>query len=396
MIENKFLDEYLYMKDRIYLDCSTMGMQPERTLKAAREYLDDFAYSLGKTKQDNSQIRNTAKARIGKLINASAEDIYFTLNTTQGNNLLTNGYPFAPGDEVIVGNGDFAAVWLPWTSKQRDGVKLVWVNNENGIVDANDFIKKITKRTKVIAISLAQSSSGYVTDIEKLGNVCREKGILLSVDAVQALGRIPVDIEKMKIDILATSSFKGLLGVMGAGFCYCRKDIMQKITPPVCSGNIKWEQIDFTPGFMQLPIPEFAEGAARMETGTGNNYGCMVMSESIGLLLEIGVDKIAETIREVERYYRRRLKESGLAVKMLGSEEENTWSGSVSFELPTEYKEALETVLEQEKITAAVRSYFRVSLHYYNTKEQIDQLLFVLNKVLPHKREETGNERKDT
>ncbi len=386
MIDQKYFDEYAYMKDRAYLDCSTMGMPPMRSLKAAREYLDDFAFSLGQMEHDNMQIRQLAKQRIGELIHADTEDIYFTMNTTQGNNLLTNGYPFAQGDEVIVGNGDFAAVWLPWAGKQKDGIRLIFVDNRNGIVSADDFIQKITDRTRVIAISLAQSSSGFLTDIEKLGQVCREKNIILSVDAIQALGRVPVDVEKMKIDVLASSSFKGMLGVMGAGFCYCRQDIMQKITPPVCSGNIKWDDMDFTPGFTQLPIPQFCDRAARMETGTGNNYGYRVMSESIGLLLEIGVESIADQIRDIERYYRQCLKDSKLDISMLGSEEEDTWSGSISFELPEEYKTELQTELGKAQIFAAVRSYFRVSLHYYNTKEQIDRVMEVLNRVLPRKK----------
>jgi cysteine desulfurase / selenocysteine lyase len=385
MIEQKYMDEYAYMKGRIYMDCSRMGMQPERTLKAAREYLDDFAYHLGKMKCNSTQIRKTAKDRIGELINTNPEDIYFTMNTTQGNNLLTYGYPFGQGDEVIVGNGDFPAVWMPWAGKQRDGVKLVWVDNKNGIVSADEFIKKITDKTKAIAISLAQSSSGYVVDIATLGKVCRGKNIILSVDAVQALGRIPVDVEKAQIDILASSSSKGLVGVMGAGFCYCRKEIMQKITPPCCSDNTKWENMDFAPGFTQMAIPEFADGAERMEAGTGNIYGYLVMSESIGLLLEIGIDNIAEKIRGLELYYRNRIKESKLDVTMLGSEDEATWGGSISFRLPQEYRAALSAEIEKEKISATVHTSFLVGLHYYNTKEQIDRLMVVLNKVLPHK-----------
>lgn len=384
MIEEHFLNEYAYFGNRVYMDCSTMGMQPERTLKVAREYQDNFAKNLGELKVDHATIRRNCKERLSSLIHADVEDIFFTANTTQGNNLLTSGYPFKEGDEVILGNSDFPAVWLPWAGKQRDGVKLVWVNNENGIVDAEDFIEKITQRTKVISISWAQSSSGYVTDLARLGKVCREKGIILAVDGIQAMGRLPMDVKKMEIDVLASGSFKGMLGVMGAGFCYCRKEIMNKIKPPICSGNIKLDSIDAQDGFMSIGIPAFADRSARMETGTCNNYGYALMSESVGLLLDIGMERVAEQIRQLEMYYREKLKESELDIKMLGSDDPNTWGGSISFELEPVYKDRLEEALAQEQIYAAVRNYFRVSLHFYNTNEDIDRLMDVLNRVLPH------------
>ena len=382
-IEAKYLDEFKYFGDRIYFDCSAMGMPPQRTRNLAKRYMDVFYDSLWQDPEIQGEVlRPKAKEAIARLINADPEDIFFTRNTTEGNNLLAHGYPLQPGDEVLVHNEDFPAVYMPWTIRQRDGVKLTVVKGENGIVSADEMIAHFSGRTRIAAVSMAQSSSGYVTDLVKLGKACRERGILLSVDAVQAAGRLPIDVEAMNIDVLASSSFKGLMGIMGAGFCWCRREVMDRMDPPVVSGNINWDTYDLQPGFESLAIPEFPSGAARMETGTTNNLGIAMMAESIGMLNEIGIENIAAQIRDVETYYRSCLKKADLPVRMLGSEDPDTWSGSVSFIYDQERKNALEKALKQAGIYAAVRSYFRVSFHFYNTKAQVDRLIPILERVL--------------
>ncbi len=383
MIPEKYLQEYDYLNDRVYLDCSTMGIQPNRTRETAKTYIDDFALSLGNPFCGNSEtIRAKTKLNLAKLIHADPEDIFFTANTTAGNNLLTQGYPFDSGDEVILGSEEFVVVWMPWAGAQRNGVKLVIVETPNGIFHAEDFIAKITPRTKVIAVSWVQSASGCKIELEKLGAVCRKKGIILLVDAVQGMGRLKMDVKKYNIDVLASSSFKGMLGVMGAGFCYCRKEIMAKIQPPVCSGNVRLDDFPVFSGFDHLPIPAFNERAARMESGTGNTLGILMMNESVEMLLEIGIDSIAEHIHELEVYFRNQIRESQLPIEILGDDNPDHWSGTLAFRFPEEKRELLKTALEENRISVALRGTCRVSMHFYNTKEDIDTLMRVLNNVL--------------
>ena len=172
-----------------------------------------------------------------------------------------------------------------------------------------------------------------------------------------------------------------MMGVMGEGFCYIRKELMEQVEPAVLSGNIDYEGLDFRPGFTEFPVPNYAHGPRRMASGTDNTYGLAVMSESVKMLLEIGQDKIAERIRELEVYYRNQLKEKQIPVKMLGSDDPSTWGGSVSFVLDPEKREPLKQALAAANIHAAARSYFRVSFHFYNTEEEIDRLISVLKTV---------------
>ena len=383
MIAKAYRDEFSYMNGRAYLDVSTMGMVPERSRRRARTYLDDFTMALGRSDAlSGRQIMQEAKQAVAALIHASPEDVFLTRNTTEGNNLLARGLPLAPGDEVIVCSGDFPAVYMPWTTRQAEGIRLTVVPGHDGVVDAEALIAAISERTRVIALSLAQSSSGYVADIMRLGAVCRQRGILLSVDAIQAMGRMPVYVDALPVDVLASGSFKGMLGVMGIGFCYVRHGVMPRIAPAVVSGNIDWSVYPMEKDFHALAVPSFPPDSRRMETGTGNVYGMAVMAESLHMLSEIGLEAIQKQIRTVESYYRQQLAAACLPVHVLGSKEPATWSGTVSFTYDPRKKEALSLALQEAEIYAAVRDIFRVSLHYYNTCDEIDRLMDVLSRVL--------------
>lgn len=382
-IGQKFLDEFNYFGDRIYLDCSAMGMQPMRTRNMAKRHLDDFYDSLWRDPSVQGElIRAEARDAVAELIHADPADVFFTRNTTEGNSLLVQGYPLEPGDEVLVCNEDFPSVYLPFAPLQKKGIVLTVVPGSDGIVDADDLIARFTDRTRVVAVSMAQSSSGYVIDLPKLGAACHERGILLSVDAVQAAGRLPINVETLNADVLAASGFKGLMGIMGAGFCWCRREVMDRIEPPVVCDNIDRSRYELQPGFTELPVPVYPSGALRMETGTTNNLGIAMLGESVRMINEIGIGNIAAQIRSVETYYRECLKKADLEIRMLGSDDPRSWSGSVSFLYDTARKVRLDAALEKAGIYASVRNYFRVSFHFYNITAHVDRLMEVLKKTL--------------
>lgn len=388
MFSQALLSEFNYLGDVAYMDVSTMGVQPACTLAVCSDHQHEAVSRLlgarrllggggGGGGQDAS---SAARRNIAQLIHAPAEDVFFTQNTTQGNNLLPGGYPFEQGDEVIVSQGDFPSLILPWVGAQARGLKLIAMPCDNGVVSADDFLQRITPRTRVIALSFVQSASGYKADLAKLGAVCREKGILLMVDAVQGLGRCVIDVEGMGIDVLASASYKSMLGVMGAGVCYCRKEVMQRITPPIYSGNTQCGDI-FSHTGAQYPVYPFRDRAQRMESGTSNNYGIAAMGCSAQYLLSAGVPAIEQHVHALEGTLRAGL--SRFAVQMQGSDQPDTWSGTVSLTMPDAAVGALRGALEEARIRVALRDsgYMRVGLHLYNTHEHIERLLNVLGDV---------------
>lgn len=353
MIEERFLREFSYLKDTVYLDTASLGMQPERTRKFCRNFQDEFVESLGRVCLGPYEARREkVRGDIASLIHADADEIMFTMNAGEGNGLLPSCLKLQPGDSVITADIEYPSVSDGWIRRQAEGIEVRFVPAKNGVIRAQDVIALMDDTTKAVSLSWVQYRSGYKLDAEAVGRACRSKGILFAVDATQGLGRNPMDVQSMYIDLLSCSGFKGLMGVLGAGFVYVRRELKPLL-------------------------------ARKMEEGSLNTYGILAMGCSLELLQEIGIDRIWEHIHGLETYYREALQKAALPVTIRGSRDPAAWSGNVSIVFDVSRQEALESALKEAGICIHLRpGDMRIGLHFFNTKEHIDRLMAVLKKVL--------------
>lgn len=374
MIERKFTAEFDYLGKAAYLDVASMGLQPERTLKHCRAFQDQFAASLGRMSLSGEYERQRLKAAdgIGKLLNTGAENIMFTVNTTQGTSLLAKSLDIKAGDEVISTAIEYPDILLGWGQRQAEGLKLKLVRTRNGVFQAEDIINEMTDHTKVVHLSLVHNHTGFLPDIEKIGKACRERNIIFAVDAIQALGRMPVDVEKMKIDFLSAAAFKGLLGVLGTGFVYCRKELQPMLKPEVYSDyNIVYDEETMS-GIPEIPVLPYREGLKGIQGGSVSSYGITAMGKSVELLLEIGIDRIYRHCLKLEKLFRDRVSVPGNGIQIFGSTDPSHWSGIICLRFDEDKTETVKRLFAKKQIYAHIRrGYLRISFHYYNTEEQV-------------------------
>lgn len=384
--KKKHLDEFDYLGNKAYMDVACVAMQPKRTLTCCREFQDQFVKSNGEICFTSySTIRDVVRTTIANLLGCSEENILFTPNTTAGDCLLMTGLTFQNGDNVVVSNFDFSSVNLGWYKLQEKGLKVKTVTAENGCITADSLIRAIDRQTRVVAVSHVHNLSGYRVDIEKLGNVCRERDIYLSVDGIQAAGRIPIDVVKAQVDIYSCGGFKGLLGVLGSAFTYCSDRVLETIQPVVWSDS-NLDIDDEMPETAQLTSLSYRPKIARLEGGSNNTYGIAAMGTSIDLLLEIGVENIHSHIIELEREFRSILEKESLPIHIWGADEITHWSGIISFSFDKKYLDKLKCHLAQTQIFVTLdekkdEGYLRISLHYYNKREHIERLARILKEV---------------
>lgn len=145
MIERKYYEEFDYLGDTAYLDVASVSLQPRRTLDYCRRYQDGFASKLGRWSFDgtNEAVRTETRRLVAQMLHASEDEILFTANTTQGNNLLVNALQMSPGDAVITTDYEYPSVSLGWAQKQSEGVVLKLVPTHNGTFDAKDVLSLI-------------------------------------------------------------------------------------------------------------------------------------------------------------------------------------------------------------------------------------------------------------
>ena len=212
-----------------------LKMQSEMGLGMIFEYMGE------------DHIANRFKKNFAALMKTEADNITMTTNTSEAISMIANGYPFEPGDQVISYVNEYPANHYPWVVQQkRRGVELVLLGDvpfeqtdEDGVADVPDSFARswsfeelesaITDRTRIIAISHVQFTSGFTADLERLGALCKEKGIDLVVDAAQSLGCLPVYPEEWNISAVAAAGWKWLLGPVGAGVMYTSQEFRDKI-----------------------------------------------------------------------------------------------------------------------------------------------------------------------
>ena len=165
------------------------------------------------------------------LIGAEASEIAFTKNTTEGIGIVANGLSFCSGANVVVVDQEHTSLLNAWIHLQRKGVELRVVKSSEGLFSTDDVIAACDDKTRVIAISAVQFSTGFYADLASLGEYCRSKNIKFVVDVMQAIGRLHIDVNQMGIDYLACGGNKGLLAVLGVGAIYCNRNFTNQIVP---------------------------------------------------------------------------------------------------------------------------------------------------------------------
>jgi len=320
-------------------------------------------------------IADETKAMIGEMINCDGDRIAFLDNTTNGIIWLANGIGWEPGDRIILNDVEFPANVYPFLQLKERGVEVDFIKSNNGIVTAEEVIDAIKTGTKLISISFVQFLSGYRVDLEKIGKICKEKGIIFSVDSIQGLGAVRLDVEKCNIDFLANGTQKWMLGLQGLAFIYVRKELQEKMKlAPIgwLAVNDAWDLLNF-----DITTKETAE---RFQPGTLNNLGIYAFNSSMKFLKEFGFDEIENQVLSNSKYFIDELAKIGYKSPLV-SLSDNYLSGIVSFSQKSGIPNGISVEkifehLSSKKIVCSLREgYIRFAPHFYNTKQEIDKVV---------------------
>lgn len=305
-----------------------------------------------------------------ELINANPDEVTFIKNTTEGINFVANGLVWKSGDNVVTTNVEFPSNMYPWQNLQSRGVKVRMAMEEGGRIPIERLIEAIDSRTRLVAISSVQYASGYRTDLETLGDHCRQKGVFLCVDAIQSLGVMPIDVKGMHIDFLSGDAHKWLCGAEGIGIFYVSKEI-QGYLHPSCPG---WMSVKNPFDFDHATF-ELADSIKRFDSGAYNLAGIYALGGALEMLLEIGIDQICQRVLFLTDRLVAGLRDLGYHV--FSSRERAEASSIVSFSSDAHDHHKIQRHLQAEhRLVIAVRkSRLRASPHFYNTEKEIDQLI---------------------
>jgi len=343
-----------------------------------KERIESFLKERSEEKIDDycafKDVEEETRLLIGEMISCNEDRIAFLDNTTNGIIWLARGIDWKLGDRIILNDVEFPANVYPFLQLKEKGVEIDFIKSSNGIVTAEEIINAIQPRTKLISVSFVQFLSGYRIDLEKIGKVCKEKGIIFSVDAIQGLCAVRLNVEKFNIDFLSSGTQKWLLGLQGFAFIYVRKELQDKMkSAPIGWLAVKdaWNLLDF-----DLTTKETAE---RFQPGTLNNLGIYAFNSSMKLFNEFGFDEIEKQVLSNSKYFIEELSKIGYK-SSLNSLPKKHLSGIVSFK--SENAQKIFDILSQKKIVCSLREgYIRFAPHFYNTKQEIDLVVDTMKNI---------------
>ncbi len=318
---------------------------------------------------------DVVRQKIGQLVNASPQDICFLKSTSEGLGLAVTGLDWSPGDEVITYDQEFFSVVYPWLGLGDKGVNVRFVRDRGRFrFDVDDVAELIGPRTRLICLSLVNFSTGFRAPLEAISRLCRQHGIWLVVDAVQAVGCLSVDVQSLGADLVAAHGYKALCAGYGIAFCYVAPRFRQALNVPVPG----WKSVEDVLDLTDLTYhPDYdlvlAHDARRFESGVQNLAGIYGMGASVDLFLGLGVDAINDHVLSISALVTKTVESCGYHV--VSSSAAGERSGIVSFECPGDDPERVVAALQESGVVCAAREgRIRVSSHLFVGEKDVERL----------------------
>ncbi len=371
-------EEFPITKHGIYLDHATLGPPPTRHVQAVTSLLqrmsteglsDLFAISA----QGVDQVRSMAAA----LLNAEAANVFFVRSTSHGVGIVAEGLDWRAGDEVIIYELDHPAGVFPWLNLAARGLTVKFVRDRGRFgFEASDVLDLLTPRTRVVCVSLVNFAHGTRAPIEEIAEICRSRDIWLVVDAVQAMGAIRVDVSRLGADMVVAHGYKFMLSGFGIGIAWCSNRALRELSVR----QVGWNSVEHAFDIERILAFQmnFAPSAKRFEPSFQPLPQVFGLGATLDLFNEVGVDAIETSVLALTSRLIAGLLEKGYQV--VGPQAEHPRSAIVSVAMRNEgEKVRVERALRESQTRCAVReSRVRLSPHFYNTMEEIDQLLDAL------------------
>jgi selenocysteine lyase/cysteine desulfurase len=372
-----------------YTNAAQFGVLSEAS-RAAIVSVVDGQVSGDALKDDWWALAASARSRFAHLINAGESEIAYTKNVSEGLNIIANAMPWRDGDNVVLcpelehPNNVYA-----WLNLKKRGVEARLVPARNGDIDVGAMIEAIDSRTRVATVATVTFTPGFRTDIVALGEACRERDVFFLVDAVQSTGVLETDVEASLIDGLATSSAKGLLGIGGLGFLYCRSPWIGRLEPAYLA-RFSVDTPDAHESEMSGVDYDLMADAQRFEIGNYNWAGIAAVDVSLERLLELGPRHIEAHVVGLASDLAQGFADLGLPVTSPPAERARTHIVTVGT-LGAKGAEATDDRrlndiarhLKAERVKFSIRrGLLRFGFHLYNNGEDVERILTLAREVL--------------
>jgi selenocysteine lyase/cysteine desulfurase len=365
-----------------YLHNAGAALMPAPVVAAMKRHIDLEAgiggYAAAAREAERLQALYGSLAR---LLNAAPDEIAITENATVAWQMAFYALAFAPGDRILTAQAEYAANYVAYLQVARRTGCVVDVvpSDESGQLDVAALERMIDARVKLIAITWVPTNGGLVNPAAEVGRIARAHGIPYLLDACQAVGQMPVDVQALGCDMLSATGRKFLRGPRGTGFLYVRRELLQRLEPPMID--------HFAAPWVTRDRYQLRDDARRFETWENNYAARLGLAAAVDYALALGLEPIEARCRLLADRLRAGLAEiAGVTLRDLGPSPSAivsfTMQGRAAADIVAEAARAGITIgasnPSSTRLDAEARNLpplVRASPHYYNTEADIDRLI---------------------
>lgn len=363
----------------VHVDSASFGLIPRRSVEALQELAGRRNRGGAIDDEEPDAALDRARRAGADLLGVDSAEISLVPNTTFGLHIAVALVAAGPPGAIVVSEGEFPANVLPWMALEQRGFELRVIPLKEGLPD-EALLRREARSAEVRAVSVSavQFNTGFRVDLEALGRDCATGGTLFVVDAIQALGSLPLAPAELGIDVLATGAQKWLLSPWGSGFAWVPARHRDRIAPPVVS----WLAVEGGTAFSAAGgyALDYLEDGRRFEPATLGVQDYLGMAHSIEALLEVGMETARAHIEQLNGVVRTwAAGRSG--VEVVGPDAPDARGGILSMRVPD--PDRVLGAMEAGGVRVAVRDgYLRLSPHLHLTVAEMEQVVALLDRAV--------------
>ena len=305
-------------------------------------------------------------------IHAKPEEVAVITSASAGINPIANALSFDGRNKVVMGEFEFPTMGHIWLAQQARGAQVQFLNGVNNAIPITCYEQAIDRRTRIVPVTQVSFVNGFRSDVSAITRIAHDNGALVFLDGYQDCGTRPIDVRAMDVDFFVTGTLKYLLGPPGLAFLYVREGLIQDLTPPITSWFAQREIFAFNPKVLD-PAPT----ARRFEGGSPAIPNIYAALPALKFLCRIGLDNVAVQIKTLTQAFLQGARNLRIQSK--------TPSDSVGPLVVLQAKDAsaiLNKLVKRDIVTSTRRDGVRFSFHVYNTMDDVNAALTVLEDNL--------------
>jgi len=372
MTPSPWRDEFPITDACAYLDHAGVAPVSMRVADAVATFIADARDFARLHYAEWERRADETRGAAARLLGAQRDEIAFVASTSDGLSAVATGLEWRRGDSVVVAAGEFPANVYPWWGLASAGVATRMAPLEEGRLTVEAIARTLDGTTRVVSVSAVDFATGQRRPLRAIGELCRARGILFCVDAIQALGALVIDVERDCVDCLAADGHKWLCAPEGCGMLYVSRRWVDRLEPR----RLGWKSVTDHGRYVPYHF-ELKRDAGKFECGSLNFLGIRALGAAVDLVLEIGAGAMESRILEVTGALRDALRRRGHRIISPGEREE--WSGITTVETARPAERVVESLRAAGVIASARGGGVRLSPHFYCDDREIGRCVDALN-----------------